>query len=106
MPSYEHIPLQYEWDENKRDETWRERKIDFASMYDFDWETAIHQRSDRNGESRWASFGLIENRVYHVVWTERGDRVRIISLRKANASEVRRYVEAITQHCDSHSGGG
>ena len=34
MPSYEHIPLQYEWDENKRDETWRERKIDFASVYD------------------------------------------------------------------------
>ena len=106
MRSYEHMPLQYEWDENKRNETWRERKIDFASMYDFDWETAIHRQSDRNGESRWASFGLIENRVYHVVWTERGHCVRIISLRKANASEVRRYVEAITWHCGSHAGGG
>ena len=106
MPSYECLPLQYEWDENKRDETWREREIDFASMYDFDWETAIHRQSDRNGEARWASFGSIENRVYHVVWTERSDRVRIISLRKAKASEVRRYVEAITPHGDSRSGGG
>ena len=42
----------------------------------------------------------------HVVWTERGDRIRIISLRKAKAREVRSYVEAITRHCDSHSGGG
>ena len=71
-PTYESMPLQYEWDENKRDETWRERKIDFASMYDFDWETAVHQRSDRDGETRWASFGLIGNRLHHVVWTERG----------------------------------
>ncbi len=95
MPAHERMPLRYEWDENKRYETWRERKIDFASMHDFDWETAVHQRSDRDGETRWASFGLIGNRLHHVVWTERGDRIRIISLRKANSGEVREYVEAL-----------
>ena len=44
--------LGYEWDENKRAETLRERGIDFASMDYFDWERAIHQRSDRGGEER------------------------------------------------------
>ena len=94
MTNRNDMPIQYEWDDNKRFETLRERKIDFASMYDFDWETAIHQPSDRDGETRWASFGLIGNRLHHVVWTERGDRVRIISIRKANSREVKSYVEA------------
>ena len=85
--------LGYEWDENKRAETLCERGIDFASMDYFDWETAIHQRSDRGGEERWSSFGLIGARLHHVVWIEREDRIRIISLRKANARETRKYVE-------------
>ena len=88
--------LGYEWDENKRAETLRERGIDFASMDYFDWETAIHQRTDRGGEERWSSFGLIGARLHHVVWTERGERIRIISLRKANARESAKYVEATT----------
>ena len=88
--------LGYEWDESKREETLRKREIDFASMEYFDWETAIHQRSDRDGEERWSSFGLIGARLHHVVWTERGDRIRIVSLRKANARETQRYVDATT----------
>ena len=88
--------MQYEWDESKRAEILLNREIDFASMEYFDWETAIHQRSDRDGEERWSSFGLIGARLHHVVWTERGDRIRIISLRKANARETAKYVEATT----------
>ena len=94
MDIYGSPSMQYEWNENKRAETLRERETDFASMDYFDWETAIHQRSDRDGEQRWSSFGLIGARVHHVVWTERGDRVRIISLRKANARETKKYVES------------
>ena len=83
--------LQYEWDEAKRAETLLNRGIDFASMEYFDWETAIHQRSVRNNEGCWPSLGLIGNRLYHVVWTEREENIRIISLRKANAREAIRY---------------
>jgi uncharacterized DUF497 family protein len=71
-------------------------EIDFASMEYFDWETAIHQRSDRYGKDRWSSFELIGSRLRHVIWTERGERIRIISLRKANARETVKYVEATT----------
>ena len=76
--------------------TLRERGIDFASMEYFDWETAIHQRSDRDGEERWSSFGLIGSRLHHVIWTERWERIRIVSLRKAIARETQKYVDATT----------
>ena len=85
--------MHYEWNEAKRAETLLMRGIDFAAMEYFDWETALHRSSDRSGETRWSTLGLIGNRVCHVVWTERGQNIRIISLRKANAREATRYVE-------------
>ena len=81
----------YEWDEAKRRDTWEERRIDFADMDYFEWDTAIHRRSDRQGEVRWASLGYISGRLHHVVWTERGDNVRIVSLRVASVTERRDY---------------
>ena len=46
-------------------------------------------RRDANGRLRLHRF-----EVYCVVFTERCDERRIISLRKANSREVRRYAEA------------
>ena len=83
--------MEYEWDESKRFETLETRGVDFAEIYDFDWDTAETRRSDRNNEARWTSLGMIANRLYHVVWTERGENRRIISLRKANRREERVY---------------
>ena len=85
------IDMQLEWDESKRRETMVERGIDFAAMAGFDWDTATVERSDRQGETRWAATGYIGDRLHRVVYTERGDRRRIISLRKANARERRDY---------------
>ena len=78
-------------DEAKREETLAERGIDFASVAAFDWDTATVDRSDQHGETRWAATGYIQDRLYRVVYTERGNRRRIISLRKANARERRDY---------------
>ena len=85
--------MQYEWDEAKRIETLVKRGVDFTSMDYFDWDTALNRRSDREGEIRWSSIGLIDERLYHVVWTVRSGNIRIISLRKANAREGREYEE-------------
>ncbi len=83
--------MRYEWDEAKRIETLEMRGVDFAEIYDFDWTTAVSHRSDRNNEVRQTSLGMIGNRLYHAVWTERGGNTRIISLRKANMREERTY---------------
>ena len=83
--------MPYEWDDEKREDTLRTRGVDFESMEYFDWDTALTYRSDRHGEVRWSSYGLIGDRLYHVAWTLRGDSTRIISLRKANAGETDNY---------------
>jgi uncharacterized protein len=43
------------------------------------------------GEARYQVFGTIAARLFVVVCTQRGGRMRIISARKANQIEVKRY---------------
>jgi uncharacterized DUF497 family protein len=43
------------------------------------------------GEPRQIGYGPIERRLYCVVFVDRGDTLRIISLRKANNREIDRY---------------
>ena len=68
--------------------------MDFADVESFDWETALKIPSSRYGEMRWLAIGYIGLRLYAVIYTERGDNTRIISLRKASRQEVRDYAEA------------
>ena len=81
----------YEWNEDKRRANLENHGIDFSAVYDFDWATATFLPDDRSGEYRTKAYGLIEERLHLLVYTVRGDRTRIISLRKANSREVRRY---------------
>lgn len=47
------------------------------------------------GEDRWATIGLVWSAVLYVVYTVRNEEtIRLISARKANASEQRQYREA------------
>lgn len=43
------------------------------------------------GEVREVGLGVIGDRLYCVVFTQRGDTMRIISLRKANSREIELY---------------
>ena len=81
----------YEWTEDKRRANLEKPGIDFSAVYDFDWATATFLPDDRSGEYRTKAYGLIEERLHLLVYTVRGDRTRIISLRKGNSREVRRY---------------
>ena len=81
----------YEWDEGKRVLNLIKHSVDFAEIEDFDWDTATIAPSPRRGEMRYSALGWIENRLHHVVYVERGEYVRIISLRKAGRRETRKY---------------
>lgn len=84
--------MEYEWDEAKRqDNLVKHRGVDFSDMEAFQWETAAIASSPRHGEARYVALGYIGNRLYHVVYTMREDKCRIISLRRANPREGRRY---------------
>jgi uncharacterized DUF497 family protein len=43
------------------------------------------------GESRWIGIGLLQGRAVVIVFVEREDTVRIISLRKALSHERKRF---------------
>lgn len=45
------------------------------------------------GELREIGYGVIDSRLYCVVFTQRDDHMHVISLRKANKREVQNYVE-------------
>lgn len=44
-----------------------------------------------NGEERWTAIGIFRGKYFTVAFAERGTQVRIISARKADATERRRY---------------
>jgi len=51
---------------------------------------ALDDREDY-GEDRWIGIGMLKSRVVVVVYTERNDIIRIISLRKALSYERKQY---------------
>ena len=48
------------------------------------------------GETRLVTVGLLVGRMVILVWTPRGDARHIISIRKANEKEQRRYQPRLT----------
>lgn len=66
------------------------RGVNFALM---DFVTAQTRQDPRHDELRCITFGLIGGRLYVAAWCQRGENIRVISLRKANARERRIYVK-------------
>lgn len=75
------------------------RGISLARAADFDWNNALIVEDMRKdyGESRYQALGPIEDRLHMLIFTPRGGKIHIISLRKANDREIRRYEETQTQ---------
>lgn len=48
------------------------------------------------GERRFLTLGLLEDQVVSVAHTESGERIRVISIRKATKHEARFYFSQIT----------
>lgn len=86
--------MKFEWDEAKRQQTLRERGIDFIDVpeiFSGPLLTAKDLRQDY-GENRFIGYGFLQQRLMVVVYTERDqDTLRIISLRKANKREKKQY---------------
>jgi uncharacterized protein len=84
----------YEWDENKLTLNLKNHKVHFVMAEWFEWESALIETDQRKdyGEPRFRAYGVIDDRLYCLVFTPRGGDIRIISLRKANRREVNDYV--------------
>ena len=74
----------------------RKHGVSLALAERIDWSSVWCMPDDRKdyGELREIGYAVIESRLYCVVFTQRGDIFRVISLRKANNREIDRYEEA------------
>ena len=77
--------------------TLRERGLDFRRANElFEGPTVTYEDDRRDyGETRWLTFGLLDQRMVFVAWTERGQTRRIISMRKANDREQDKYAHRL-----------
>lgn len=81
------------YDPAKRERTLKERRLDFEDapeVFAGDTLEVPDERQDY-GETRWQTMGRLRGRLVMLVWTERGDARHIISMRKCNAREKKRY---------------
>jgi uncharacterized DUF497 family protein len=86
--------IEFEWDRAKSDACFDRRGFDFAyALNVFLDPHRLVAQDDRweYGEERYRLLGKIEGRVYCLAFTVRGERIRIISARKANRREAERY---------------
>ncbi len=85
--------MELEWDEQKRQLTLRERGLDFADVARLDWEGALTLEDLRQPypETRFVTHGRIDGRLHVLAWCWRGDKLRVISLRKANKREIENH---------------
>ncbi len=93
----------FEWDEDKNAANIAKHGVSFqraARIFESRVLTVVDSRADY-GEVREISIGIVESVVFlTVVHTNRQSVVRIISARRANRAERRRYENAIQAGAD------
>ena len=89
------IIVQFEFDEAKSVRNRETRGIGFERFGDMAIDRAIGVEDVRAdyGERRVRFYGPIDGQLHVAVVTNRGERVRVISLRRANRREERMYAE-------------
>ena len=90
--------LRFEWDDDKNNGNTRKHGIDFTDLPPVFTGPMLVELDDREnyGEERWTGIGWLHGILIVVVWTEpTEDTIRIISARRANGHERKRYEENI-----------
>lgn len=89
----ERCRVEISYDPHKRIRTLRERGLDFedaARVFAGPRYTIADDRKNY-GESRFQTYGLLQNRLVTIVWTPRGEARHIISMRKCNDREKEKF---------------
>jgi len=85
--------MELSWDETKRQKILIERGLDMAKAHQIFEGVHLDEVDERfaYGEIRIVTFGFLEARLCALVWTQRGNSRRLISLRKANDREQEKF---------------
>lgn len=88
--------MKIKFDRTKSERNARDRGLSFGLVEDFDFDSALIVTDARRdyGETRYRAIGRLNERVVAMVFTLRGDVLRVISLRLASRKERRIYEKA------------
>ncbi len=89
--------MNFDWDPQKNEENIGNHHLDLADAHEIFDGPMLEKLDSREeyGEDRYVSIGFLRNIVVVVVYSERGETVRLISLRKAlkyERTEFERYL--------------
>jgi uncharacterized protein len=90
----------FEWDSAKAVANWRDHGVAFEQAIEaFRDPFAVETIDDREdyGEERINLLGMSNGVILHVTYTERGERIRIISARRAERHEQDHYYRENTR---------
>jgi uncharacterized DUF497 family protein len=91
------VATNFEWDESKALKNERKHKVAFEeakTVFDDPLSLTIPDPDHSESEDRFVDIGKSSRgRILVVVYTERGESIRIISSRKANKRERKQYGE-------------
>ena len=85
--------MEFEWDERKAQTNLRKHRVDFAdAVAVFEDTRAVTVTDEDPDEERYATIGMDAlGRELVVIYTVRGERIRIISARRATRGERAEY---------------
>lgn len=85
--------MDIEYDPAKRELTLLHRGLDMARVSEVFEGQHLSQPDLRHdyGEPRHITLGWLDGQLVVMVWTQRAENLRVISLRKANGREKRKY---------------
>jgi uncharacterized DUF497 family protein len=93
------IDHEFEWDDAKAQTNLRKHKISFRQarrMFEDLFALVEQDLTNDYGEDRFLATGIVDGLVLTVVFAERGTRIRIISARRANNEERKKYYRSQT----------
>lgn len=88
-------PMEFEWDEAKRQANIAKHDVDFLEAMELLADAPVMYDDSRTdyGERRCQAVGIVDGKMLVVIFTMRESSFRIISARRANSRERRKYAK-------------
>ncbi|GHD82284.1 BrnT family toxin [Vogesella fluminis] len=92
--------MEIDFDPAKNERNIRERGLPFTQVAEFDFSSASVVQDTRKAypETRYIAIGYLFQRLHVLVFCETERGIRVISLRKANAREVKSHEQTHPAH--------